>query len=274
MTSELDRILEEIEILQGGALRRKRNEYLQKIIQIKELSNTDFSEKTLFHSTNTPVQKQFVAACLLRLAHHNESLVWDDMEFRHKVFTLFDEQLKELYEYLKISSKENHEKLSYLKGIEKNLLDDFKTINAGISSLKVASEYQRAIMQALRKPSNKIIIDNFIEPSYLISEGRLRELFNNLKSYEETSGTSRMEMFKSVNEVFTKYVQDVEKCSSKVAVICLRDLFKNIHQLIIDDFQKSDIVKPAKVTLIHPNRKYPFHKADQKIDLKFGLFWV
>ena len=271
MTIEIDRILEEIESLQGGRLKKKRNEYLQKIIQIKEISSTDLSHQTLFRSINTPVQKQFITACLIRLAHHNESSIWDEIDFRHKVFTLFDEQLKELYEKLKISDKENHEKLSCLKEVEKNLFDEFKSLNAGISSLKVASESQKAIMQALRKPANKIIIDNFVEPSYLISEERLRELFNSLKSYEEASGTSRMEMFKSVDDVFTKYVQDVERCPSKVAVICLKDLFSKIHQLIVNDFQKSDIIKPAKVTLIHPNRKYPFHKTNQKIDLKFVI---
>jgi hypothetical protein len=271
MTTELDRILEEIESLQGGGLKKKRNEYLQKIIQIKELSSIDLSQQILFRSTNTPLQKQFIAACLIRLAHHSESSIWDEIDFRHKVFTLFDEQLKELYEKLKISGKENHEKLSCLKEIEKNLFDEFKSLNAGISSLKVASESQKAIMQALRKPANKIIIDNFVEPSYLISEERLRELFNSLKSYEEASGTSRIEMFKSVDDVFTKYVRDVERCPSKVAVICLKDLFSKIHQLIVDDFQKSDIIKPAKVTLVHPNRKYPFHKINKKIDLKFVI---
>ena len=271
MTTELDRILEEIESLQGGGLKKKRNEYLQKIIQIKELSSTDLSQQILFRSTNTPLQKQFIAACLIRLAHHSESSIWDEIDFRHKVFTLFDEQLKEIYEKSKISDKENHEKLSCLKEIEKNLFDEFKSLTARISSLKVASESQKTIMQALRKPANKIIIDNFVEPSYLMSEIRLRELFNSLKSYEEASGTSRMEMFKSVDEVFTKYVRDVERCPSKVAVICLKDLFSKIHQLIVDDFQKSDIIKPAKVTLVHPNRKYPFHKISQKIDLKFVI---
>ncbi len=271
MIREIDILLTEIAEVDGRDIKNKRNEYTQKIIQIQNLSNSNFSPEILFNPTNTPQQKQFIAACFLRLICHNEKAIWEDVVFRNKVFSLFDEQLSKIYPSLDIGEKtENHEKLSCLKGLEHKMLNEFKIIASDLTSLKLAVDCQSKIMKALKKPINRFFLHNFIDTS-LISEERLKELFDNLKFYEETSGVSRMKVFHNVDNIFSKYIQEVEQCSSEFSKLCLENIFRKIHSLICDDFGKSDIIKPAKVRLLHPSRKYPFHKANEQIDLKFVL---
>lgn len=271
MIGEIDTLLKEIAGLDGREMKNKRNEYARKIIQIADLSNSSFSPQILFNPTNTPKQKQFIAACLLRLLCKNEKAIWEDMDFRQKTFILFDEQLSDIYLSLRIGDKtENHEKLSCLKDIEQKTIGEFNSIILGISSLKIAVESQNKIMRALKRPANKFVLNNFVD-SHLLFEERLNELFDSLRSYEEASGVSRMEVFNTVNDTFSVYIRDVEKCSSEFAAFCIKDLFDKIHKLISDDFGRSDIIKPAKVKLLHPSRKYPFHKRDKSIELKFVL---
>ena len=271
MISEIDCLLTEIAEFNGREMKNKRNEYARKIIQIQNLSNSNFSPQILFASTNTPQQKQFIAACLLRLLCSNENAIWEDVDFRHKTFNLFDEQLSEIYPSLKIGEKtESHEKLSCLKGLEQNMLKEFKEILSTMTSLEIAVKSQNKIMKTLKKPINKFFLHNFVDIS-LLSEERLKDLFDNLRLYEEASGVSRMEVFHNIDNIFSTYIQDVDQCSSEFAAFCLKDIFSKIHSLIRDDFGTSDIIKSAKVQLFHPNRKYPFHKVNEQIELKFIL---
>ena len=227
MISEIDNLLKEIQALDGREMKNKRNEYLRKIIEIKALSSSNFSPQILFTSTHTPQQKRFIATCLLRLLCHNEDAIWEEMDFRHKVFSLFDEQLSnDIYPILKICEKtESHEKLSRLKELEQKMLDDFKSLSLDLTNLMIAIESQQKIMKTLKRPINKLFLDNFVD-SHLISDVRLKELFDSLKSYEETSGISRREVFNTVNNVFTAYISDVEQCSSEIASLCLKDIFR------------------------------------------------
>jgi hypothetical protein len=178
MASELDNLLAEIAELSGKEMRNKRNEYARKIIQIQNLSSSNFSPQILFSSTNTPQQKQFITACLLRLLCHNENAIWDDLDFRQKTFNIFDEQLSEIYPSLKIQERtETHEKLSYLKDLERKMLEDFNVIASNLTSLKLAVEHRNSIMKTLKKPINKFFLYNFIDAP-LLSEERLKELFD------------------------------------------------------------------------------------------------
>lgn len=271
MASELDNLLAEIAELSGKEMRNKRNEYARKIIQIQNLSSSNFSPQILFTSTNTPQQRQFITACLLRLLCHNENAIWDDLDFRQKTFNIFDEQLSEIYPSLKIQERtETHEKLSYLKDLERKMLEDFNVIASNLTSLKLAVEHRNSIMKTLKKPINKFFLYNFIDAP-LLSEERLKELFDALKSYEEASGVTRMRVFQDVDNIFSTYIHDVDQCHSDFAFLCLRNVFSKIHSLIHDDFGKSDIIKPANVKLFHPDRKYPFHKVNEQIELKLIL---
>jgi hypothetical protein len=271
MFSDLDKLLTEITELSGREMRNKRSEYARKIIEIQNLSNSNFSLNTLFISTNTPQQKEFITACLLRLLCRNENAVWEEIDFRHKTFKIFDEKLSQIYSILKITEKtENHEKLSCLKDLERKMLKDFNIIESNLTSLKLAVEYRKNIMKTLRNPINNFFLCNFVDIS-LLSEEKLKELFDALNSYEETSGVNRMKVFKDVNDIFSAYIHDIDQFDSEFASLCLRGIFGKIHNLICDDFGKSDIIKPANLSLFHPDRKYPFHKINERIDLKFVL---
>ncbi|QQE64092.1 hypothetical protein GFS31_07700 [Leptolyngbya sp. BL0902] len=269
---DLEKILSEIENLKGKEMRKKRNEYVRNIIQAQNLSNSDFSTKVLFRLTNTPHQKQFITACLLRLLCHNEDVIWEDMDFRNKTFELFDEQFEDkIYLSLKIDKRlENHEKLSKLKSIEEGIIREFSDIKSNLKNLNLAIDYQQTIMKTLRKPMNRFFLGNFINSSFL-SEERLKELFDALQSYNEASGISRVEVFENVDSIFLAYESDVNQCHSQLASICLKNIFSRIHELIRDDFGNNDIIKPANITFDHPSRKYPLHKIGEAIELKFLL---
>jgi len=271
MIDQIEILLEEIEGLEGKALKSKRNEYVQKLIQIGELSNSNYSLQVLFELTNSPQKKKFICACLLRLLFHNEKAIWEDYDFRINTFSLFDEQITDVYSSLKIeASQDNHVKLSCLKEIEQNTLEKFDLITSGISSLKTAVDLQSKLMKALKDPSSRILLDGFVD-NRLTLEERIRELFNCLISYNQASGVSRMNVYQEVDNVFSAYIKDAENSCSIFAKVCLVNPFKKIHDLIKDDFGKSDIIKPTKLRLFHPNRKYPFHKIGECIELKFIL---
>lgn len=271
MIAEIELLLKEIKGLGGKELYNKRNEYVQKLVQMCELSNSNYSYRVLFDPTNSPQKKKFISACLLRLLCHNENAVWEDQDFRVKTFILFDEQITDVYRGLKIkTSEDNHVKLSVLKDLEQNTLDNFNLITSGISSLKTALDLHPKLMKTLKDPLSRIFLDSFVD-NHLTLEERIREVFHYLRDYNEASGISRMEVYQEVDNVFSAYIKDAEDSWSVFAKVCLVNLFKKIHELIKDDFGKSDIIKPTQLKLFHPNRKYPFHKIGERVELKFIL---
>jgi hypothetical protein len=125
-------------------------------------------------------------------------------------------------------------------------------------------------MKEIKTPLNKIFLESFIDP-HLISNERLTDIFDSIKSYEESHDISKFELFHELNENLSKYISDIEATNSEFAKRCLGDIFNTASQVIHSEFNQDDSIKPAIVKLIHPNRKYPFHKPDNKINLKFQL---
>jgi hypothetical protein len=271
MITEIELLLREIEGLKDNELDNKRNEYVRKVIQLEELSPSNYSPQVLFSLTNSPQQKKRICVYLLRLICHNEYAVWEDHEFRVKTFTLFDEHMTDVYSSLKIKSSDgNHIKLAALKNIEQEILKSFKEITSSISDLETSVSLQSIFMKSLNSSICKTFLDIFVKSS-LTLEGRIKQLFGGLKSYDSSSEISRIEIYYSVNNVFTEYIKDAENDSSIFTRTCLIEPFKKIHELIRDDFGKTDTIKSAKVNLYHPGRKYPFHKTGDPIELKFIL---
>jgi len=271
MIADIELLLKEIEGLRGKELKNKRNEYIRKLVQMCELSNSNYSSQVLFAPTNSPQKKKFISACLLRLLGHNENAVWEDHDFRLKTFILFDEQITDVYYSLQIeASQDNHVKLSHLKALEQETLNFFESMTLGISSLKTAVDLQSKLMKALKDPSTRIFLDSFVD-NHLTLDERIRELFTCLRNYNQAFGVSRMNVYQEVDNVFSAYIKDAENSCSIFAKVCLVNTFKKFHNLIKEDFGKSDIIKPTKLRLFHPNRKYPFHKIGEHIEFKFIL---
>lgn len=232
MIAEIELLLKEIEGLGGKELKNKRNEYVRKLVQMCELSNSNYSSQVLFDPTNSPQKKRFISACLLRLICHNENAVWEDHDFRVKTFILFDEQIADVYSILKIeTSKDNHVKLSLLKDLEKNTLEKFNLIASGISSFKTAIDLQSKLMKILTDPLSKIFLDTFVDNRLTLKE-RIRELFNCLRDYNQAYGVSRMEVYQEVDNVFSAYIKDAEdSCSVFAKVYNIRSLSQEGSQI-------------------------------------------
>lgn len=60
----------------------------------------------LFRGKHSNRKKNFIVACLLRLLCRNEEAIWENEEFRKETFSLFDKQLRAIYDDLNISEND------------------------------------------------------------------------------------------------------------------------------------------------------------------------
>ncbi len=178
----------------------------------------------------------------------NDEAIWNCVEYRVKLFQLFDDEFKEIYSLCGISTKmQNHEKVPILKDLENSFLNSFKKINKSITSLNASINVRNSFMKAIHNKINKIFIDNFIDPVYF-SDERIGEVFDALSLYINSTIDNKFDSYKKANSVLVTFIEDTKNCSasSLVEPVIIQPLSK-ICFYIDEDFKKNDFFKNNKV---------------------------
>src|SRR5262249_14635906 len=176
--------------------------------------------------------------------------VEDDRDFRVRTCELFDTHLKPLYKVLQLQVEQpNHEKLVKLRDVERDLLAKFDALTRTLVSLETPGNIQQPFMQELRWAADEILLDEFIDSS-LRSTERLTEIFNAVKEYVNSPPSQCVETYRNVDEVCGAFFRDETAVRTHISRQCLEAPLRAIHNTVRQDFERHDVVKPARVQIV------------------------
>ena len=270
---KIDQLLEELESTDKAQLSKKLSDFLKSVCYAVDLPSSSSSpRKVIFNKKNEPQQKRFVAICLLRLLCRKEAAIWEDMSLRIETFSFFDEHLDEIYKDVKIKKEDpNHEKLGKLCEIERQVLSDFDQITNSITSLNMALNIRQRFMQTLHSPvRNSLFLEHFSNPS-LIGGERLKEIFETVEMYNESSMEDRFASYQNIQSVFDSFLRDARNNQSIFTDRCIVAPVQKVYHYVKNDFQSNDAIKQTTVTISPLDRKYPFHVIGKRVGLKFRV---
>jgi hypothetical protein len=182
---------------------------------------------------------------------------------------LFDTHLLPLYKALQLRVEQpNHEKLAKLRDVQPDLLAKFDALTRTIVSLQTALDIQKRFMQELRRPAHQIFFEVFVDSS-LQSRERLGELFDSVRKYMDSVPSECVEAYHNVDEVYQAFFRDEAAVSTLISKHCLVGPLWAIRNTVREDFERNDVVKPARVQILDVRRKYPLHIPERRLELKF-----
>lgn len=279
--ADMERLLDSIRHASGEQLQEFVTNFLECLCLLAGLQPTGQNSDPTFSSLqdlvlntgNTPQQKRVVAGSLLRLLCSNENAIWSFMPFRVKVFILFDEQLiaNKVYNILKINTHdETHTKVSKLRGIEHALLADFSDMTVTITSVKNAIDIRTRFMKAIHNPVNRIILEPFVCHTVL-SDERVKELFDMLVEYNESSTLYRLSVYNQIEKLFNSFITCANSFPSVFSQQCIIDPMSKISSILHTDILNTDAIKQADISIEPKNNKYPLLVPDRHIDVKLAV---
>ena len=263
---KIERLLEELKDTDTRQLPKKLPDFLNSVCDAVALPHD-----TLFDSTNGPREKKFISVCLLRLLCCNEAAILDT-HLRVDAFTLFDDQIGSIYHRFEIDEgDQNYEKSPKLREVERQVLDSFDQITASIFDLGSTNKIRQSFMQALNSETNKLFLEQFVTPP-LINRERIGEVFEKATAYNESSMVDRVTSYQDdVEPFFNKFLGEAVQNPSIFTEQCIFAPVKKIYELIQNDFERNDAIKPTTVAISPLDRKYPLHVIGQKVELKFRV---
>ncbi len=166
---------------------------------------------------------------------------------------------------------ENHIKLSKLQSVENKFLGDFDRINRTIVSVDTAIKVRKSYMKAINNTLNKHFLDNFIEES-LVADERLGELFESIIEYSDSDVYKKLDSYEKLRYTFNTYINYAKvndySCYTQNIII---EPFEKILNIIKEDFENNETIKPTQLSIRKLNRKYPFHIIGKTLELKFEI---
>lgn len=229
---------------------------------------------TLFNLNNSTASKRFIASCMLRIFDKCSDLFWTDQELRLKVVNLFDDVYSErLYSVLKIDKKQNnHEKFPIFRSISIDVLRGAEKVKNSIVSLETALTLRTSYMKFLNDPKTLIFTDHHIHDKSIVSIERISEFFNALEQYANASRLHKLATYKRLKDIFVSYETSYKKHPKNLYITkIISDIINAAFNSAKIDFNKSDLLTPAKVAIECSQRKYPLHSINQLFPIKFKL---
>lgn len=248
------------------------NKFLRSICLSLNFSLSSNFITSLFNERNSLKQNKFIAACILRALCRRQEILWgtQQISFRNKAFQLFDETLTDIYKKLGISiNQTNDEKASKLQDLEGELIEKFSMLSKSLNTLEDCRQIKSKFMQLLfAVPANFFILSQFLDLN-LIDKQRINSIFQLLEEYiEALSLDLAIELHKQIKEKYQAFIREIAKEPSKLAEICLGEIFKKIFNIIEKDFQSKDEIVPTQVKAKVIEKKYPFHLEKKEILIK------
>lgn len=227
----------------------------------------------LFRGKHSNRKKNFIVVCLLRLLCRNEEAIWENEEFRKETFSLFDKQLRAIYDDVNISvNDQSHVKLQKLAAVEEAVLASFDNITNSIVDLRSAHHIRQEYMRTLNSNLNKLFLHAFVTPETIINKNSIGKMFKTVEVYNQASSIEeRFVSFPNVEKEFSGFLNEVKKCRTMLAKNCIVAPLEKIYGYIREDFESNDATKPTEVVISELDRKYPFHEHNRDIKLKFQV---
>ena len=244
---------------------RLRNYFTNSVLKHLQIEiDRDNNMLKLFCNEYSDMQQRFISVCLLRLLHANDKLFSSNDAFRNKTFTLFDNIFeKPIYQQKDVAltaqsqgyMKESKLKM-YLETNEKHIKDNFS-----ISSLNNINAFENKFYKNIFSDSFKLLFFPFL-PENLIHRDKYTIIFKSINEY--LNNRDKIKYYNNVQDGIEQYIQEANAYSTYYCNEFLVEPFERILNLIKKDFEENPSSKPAKITLIQSEKKYPFNVIGSK----------
>ena len=270
--SEIEQILDELAISEEGNFTDITDRLLRAICSFLNISLIMNPVNSLFNDRISSKQKNFIAACMLRALCRKQEIFWSTQQvnFRIKVFSLFDELLLNIYKKIGIhADSKNHEKSSKLQDIEGELIKSFSNLSQSINNLEDCQKVKAKFMPLLfGEFANTFLVSNFVDES-IRDKQRITSIFRLLEGYTQAVSVDiAIEFHEKIKREYEIFISDIEEQPSQLANICIGQVFKKIFEVIEEDFKSRDEIVPTQVNAKVLEKKYPLHIEDREVSIK------
>lgn len=218
-------------------------------------------ENAIFNNELRESYQKFIAVCLLRLLSSNDNFFPSKSAFRNKTFVLFDNVFSsDIYKNKDVNLSPNDQ--SYIK---QSKLVDFllryeKTITESfnITGLNMLDSFKKKFYSTINSQINNIIISPFL-PQSLIDKYSLKELFDSISEYINSSDKYKIDNYAKTVDILEQYVLEAREFKTNYSKKFFEESFNRIYSMIKSDFENSPLSKPADLSLNQTEKKYPFN---------------
>ncbi len=207
--------------------------------------------------------QNFVAYCFLRVLNCNRCIFDFSKDFKFRIYSLFDRNLKLVYSALNIKEKdttyEKELKLSgYILPKENNLTANLE-FNQGID---VISKYENNFYRTIRNKENKNLLSNFVELDF--NQQKFEHFFAVLKKYLDSDMNHKYELYNDTLNILNNLIKDFNSMATKYSANLFEQPFSKIRTAIEFNFLSDPASKPAKLEVVGTEKKYPFNIVGSK----------
>jgi hypothetical protein len=252
--------------------------FCQAILQSKQVDEARWKDDPvagLFNNTLSQPTRRFIGICLLRLLARS-SACFNSSQFGLRAFALFDEVfVDDVYAWYGITKKEQgFQKQRKLVEVIPLLEQELLSVIHSLSALEMVktSRYRERFMAVLKSRKIKALIWPFLPESLL--EVPLSQAFSLVEEYLRTSEVhpARMfEVFEKTNEMLDGSLIEIEHFATKYSRDYLGGLIKRLKDLLHRHFESNPISKPAQITVMTWEKKYPLSAIGRTFDIGFTI---
>jgi hypothetical protein len=215
--------------------------------------------------------RHFIGVCFLRLlASCNKCFQAES--FHHKAFELLDDVfIADIYKYCNINKNEQtYIKESKLKDVVPSIEREISAVIASLSSFDSLAKptFRKSFMEVLMYKKAQIIVLPFLpQNSQNALTLRLNELFSEIEQYLKESEPGMLQAFERAQEDLAGYLQEVEQYGTRYSQDFLGGVIRKFLELLTHHFEQSPVSKPAHLTVMKLDKKYPMSIAGGHFDV-------
>lgn len=274
---ELDRLALEWQsldtsALSGSVIDSLRRTSLEAILGLLGASMASCSSlSTALASITTITDQQVIVAFFLRTMDQFDQITATQEE-RADLVDLFDRVLGDsLYPRIGVSTKsQNYEKLNALRTVRPEAEMILNKASAEFSQLDTLRRWQQSYMKAIHSPYVKSAIYPFL-PSW-IDGAFLKDILNDIDYYSiERDSELALNLHERAVEASLRLIVETKRFETGYSSVFVVPIAERIKSAIDDCFRESAASRPADITVLASEKKYPFHNKAAKLRLRIDI---
>lgn len=150
------------------------------------------------------------------------------------------------------------------------IIKKFEKFIEDFNNIKDFSFFESKIKQLLFSEDTRLIFSSFIEAE-LIEKHIIDEIFRLAKSYKDSDDLGRKDAYYLVKEKINNYIDKANKYETYFCIKLLAAFAEKLITLIKNDFSRTVESDPAEIKIIPTEKKYPFYKRNQTINVEIEI---
>lgn len=212
----------------------------------------------------------FIAASFLRLVGHKQRSLSKSVKI--EAFKLFDRAYgTSLYDLEDLSVEDqNFIKQNSLESMPGQVEQQLESAINAMSSLRGVEAHREQFFKALNSTIGKAIVAPFL-PNDLIIPSRLQELFKSALAVTEAALPDVVDTYDDATETIQIYKAEANRQAGWYTRVILERICDQLLAAMEYTFGNMDAAKPASLSALPDEKRYPLHEADLETDLRLNV---